>query len=111
MSEYRDRRQNKQAKLSERSNQTFGLKATPELIARIDANRANSDLVFLARFITCFPEIEANHANPQQFAGFVFATLRGIGAFGLFDIAQDETEGQLEVLVQVIVEAGSLRWV
>ncbi|WP_322788541.1 TetR/AcrR family transcriptional regulator [Paraburkholderia oxyphila] len=87
----------------------FGCKATPELFARIDANRASSDPIFFARFITCFPEIETNHANPQQFAGFVFATLRGIGVFGLFDVAQDETKGQLEVLIQVIIQAGSLR--
>ncbi|SIO28109.1 transcriptional regulator, TetR family [Paraburkholderia phenazinium] len=84
----------------------FGCKATPELFARIDANRARSDPVFFERFITSFPEIEANHANPKQFAGFVFASLRGMGVFDLFDIAQEEVEGQLDVLVQTIVQAG-----
>ncbi|MCX4156657.1 MULTISPECIES: TetR/AcrR family transcriptional regulator [Paraburkholderia] len=84
----------------------FGCKASPELFERIDATRARSDPVFFSRFITCFPEIEKNHPAPEQFAGFVFATLRGMGLFGLFDVAQAETDGQLGVLVQVIVQAG-----
>lgn len=85
----------------------FGCKATPELFARIDANRARSDPLFFARFIAYFPEVEAQHPNPQQFAGFVFASLRGMGMLDLFDVAQDEIDGQLEVLVQVIVQTGS----
>ncbi|WP_175690532.1 TetR/AcrR family transcriptional regulator [Burkholderia anthina] len=84
----------------------FGCKSSPELFARIDANRARSDPVFFARFITCFPEIGTRHANPQQFAGFVFASLRGMGMFDLFDVDQDEIDGQLEVLAQIIVQAG-----
>ncbi|QCP49610.1 TetR/AcrR family transcriptional regulator [Trinickia violacea] len=87
----------------------FGCKSSPELFARIDANRARSDPIFFARFVTCFPEIEAQHANPQQFAGFVFASLRGMAMFDLFDVAQEEIDGQLDVLVQIIVQAGSLR--
>jgi AcrR family transcriptional regulator len=85
----------------------FGCKASPELFARIDANRAKSDPVFFGRFITCFPEIEASHPYPQQFAGFVFASLRGMGVFDLFDIAQEEIDGQLEILVQIIAQAGT----
>ncbi|RQR33294.1 TetR/AcrR family transcriptional regulator [Burkholderia sp. Bp9142] len=84
----------------------FGCKASPELFAKIDANRARSDPVFFARFITCFPEVAATHPNPQQFAGFVFASLRGMGMFDLFDVAEEEIDGQLDVLVQVIVQAG-----
>jgi AcrR family transcriptional regulator len=84
----------------------FGCKATPELFSRIDANRAQSDPVFFGRFISCFPEIEANHRSPQQFAGFVFASLRGMGIFDLFDVAQEEIDGQLEVLVETIAQAG-----
>ncbi|MFL9863465.1 TetR/AcrR family transcriptional regulator [Paraburkholderia fungorum] len=87
----------------------FGCKATPELFARIDANRARSDPVFFARFITYFPEVEARHPNPQQFAGFVFATLRGMGMLDLFDVSKEEVDGQLEVLVQVITQAGNER--
>jgi AcrR family transcriptional regulator len=87
----------------------FGCKSSPELFARIDANRASSDPVFFARFLSCFPEIGAQHPNPQQFAGFVFASLRGVGMFSLFDVAQSETDGQLEVLVSVIVQAGQSR--
>lgn len=87
----------------------FGCKSSPELFARIDAHRASSDPVFFARFISCFPEIEAQHPNPQQFAGFVFASLRGIGMFSLFDVAAEETNGQLDVLVSVIVQAGLAR--
>ncbi len=84
----------------------FGCKASPTLFARIDATRAQSDPVFFARFITCFPEIESHHPNPHQFAGFVFATLRGMGLFYLFDVAKEETNGQLEILTAVILQAG-----
>lgn len=87
----------------------FGCKASPELFRRIDATRANSDPVFFARFITCFPEIRSNHPAPEQFAGFVFASLRGMSLFGLFDVAQEETDGQLDILAQVIVQAGTKR--
>ena len=48
----------------------------------------------------------ATHPNPQQFAGFVFASLRGMGMFDLFEVAQEEIDGQLEILVQIIVQAG-----
>jgi AcrR family transcriptional regulator len=85
----------------------FGCKASPELFARIDATRAQSDPVFFAKFVSCFPEIEAQHPKPQDFAGFVFATLRGMGLFYLFDVGKVETQGQLSVLVDVIVQAGS----
>lgn len=85
----------------------FGCKASPELFARIDANRARSDPVFFNRFVSCFPEVELNHANAQQFAGFVFASLRGMAVFNLFDVAHEEVDGQLEILVQVILQAGS----
>jgi AcrR family transcriptional regulator len=87
----------------------FGCKAVPELFARIDATRAQSDPVFFQRFITCFPEIEANHSNPDQFAGFVFAALRGMGLFHLFDVDSAETNGQLAVLATVIYHAGSTK--
>jgi AcrR family transcriptional regulator len=85
----------------------FGCKASPELFARIDATRAQSDPIFFARFISCFPEIESQHPRPQEFAGFVFATLRGMGLFYLFDVGQEETQGQLNVLADIIVQAGS----
>jgi AcrR family transcriptional regulator len=84
----------------------FGCKASPELFARIDATRAQSDPVFFAKFISCFPEIEAQHRKPQEFAGYVFATLRGMGLFFLFDVGKEETQGQLDVLADVIVQAG-----
>jgi len=87
----------------------FGCKASPELFTKIDATRARSDPVFFARFVSCFPEIRLNHPNPEQFAGFVFASLRGMSLFGLFDVAPAETDGQLEVLVQVIVQAGKAK--
>ena len=87
----------------------FGCKASPELFARIDANRARSDPVFFARFITYFPEVAARHPKPQQFAGFVFAGLRGMGVLDLFEVSQEEVDGQLDVLVQVIVQAGTAK--
>lgn len=52
-----------------------------------------------------FPRL-LEHANPQQFAGLVFASLRGMGMFDLFDVDQDEIDGQLEVLAQIIVQVG-----
>jgi len=84
----------------------FGCKSSPELFARIDANRARSDPVFFARFVSYFPEVAERHPNPPQFAGFVFASLRGMGMFDLFDVSPEEIDAQLEVLVQVIVQAG-----
>jgi AcrR family transcriptional regulator len=85
----------------------FGCKASPELFTRIDARRAKSDPVFFAKFVSCFPEIELQHPRPQEFAGFVFATLRGMGLFHLFDVGKEEAQGQLNVLADVIVQAGS----
>ena len=84
----------------------FGCKATPELFMRIDAARASSDPVFFARFVSCFPEIEANHPHPEQFAAFVFSSLRGMGMFQLFEAAREELDGQLDVLARVIAQAG-----
>jgi AcrR family transcriptional regulator len=84
----------------------FGCKATPDLFARIDATRANSDPVFFARFVSCFPEIKSNHSDAEQFAAFVFASLRGMGMFHLFDIPKSDLDGQLSVLAQVIAQAG-----
>ncbi|MEB2543761.1 MULTISPECIES: TetR/AcrR family transcriptional regulator [Burkholderia] len=88
-------------------NLFFGCKSSPELFAKIDANRARSDPVFFARFTSCFPEIATTHPNPHQFAGLVFASLRGMGMFDLFDVSQDEIDGQLEILAQIIVQAGN----
>jgi AcrR family transcriptional regulator len=84
----------------------FGCKATPELFSRIDATRANSDPVFFAKFVSCFPEIKANHPNAEHFAAFVFASLRGMGMFHLFDIPKAESDAQLNVLAEVIAQAG-----
>ena len=87
----------------------FGCKSSPELFARIDANRAQSDPIFFARFITCFPEVAGQYSNPHLFAGLVFASLRGMGMLDLFDVSQEEIDGQLEVLSDVIVKAGTPR--
>ncbi|TDV33850.1 TetR family transcriptional regulator [Paraburkholderia caballeronis] len=85
----------------------FGCKESPELFVKIDANVAKFDPVFFARFIEYFPEIGAYHANPRQFAGMVFATLRGMGVFCLFDSSPEEIDTQLDVLVQLIVQVGA----
>lgn len=85
----------------------FGCKESPELFVRIDASVARFDPVFFARFIECFPEIGERHRDPRRFAEFVFASLRGMGVFGLFDPSHDETNGQLEILAQMIVQVGA----
>jgi len=64
---------------------------------------------FFGRFTTYFPELEARHPKPQQFAEFVFASLRDMGMLDLFEVSQEEVDGQLDVLVQVIVQAGTAR--
>ncbi|AKJ68397.1 hypothetical protein PATSB16_24090 [Pandoraea thiooxydans] len=85
----------------------FGCKASPELFERINANRVRADPEFFRRFLEHFPEIAAYHPNPEQFGGFVFASLRGMGIFNLFPISKKEIDGQLNILVQVIVQAGT----
>ncbi|MHA6848639.1 TetR/AcrR family transcriptional regulator [Ralstonia syzygii] len=84
----------------------YGCKAEPELFARIDQSRAEADPVFFERFIEYFPEIAAVHENPRELASLVFATLRGMGVFQLFNVDSAEVEGQLNMLTKVIVWAG-----
>lgn len=84
----------------------YGCKAEPELFSKIDQSRADSDPVFFERFIECFPEIRAAHENPRELASLVFATLRGMGVFRLFNVDAAEYEGQLNMLTKVIVWAG-----
>ncbi|MFM0229496.1 hypothetical protein [Paraburkholderia sediminicola] len=74
---------------------------------RCDSSQVGPRFLFAIHYV--LPGNRKNHPAPAQFAGFVFATLRGMGLFGLFDVAQAETDGQLEVLVQVIVQAGNGR--
>ncbi|XHO03492.1 hypothetical protein ACEQUB_00352 [Ralstonia syzygii] len=44
--------------------------------------------------------------NPRELASLVFATLRGMGVFQLFNVDSAEVEGQLNMLTKVIVWAG-----
>ncbi|MGT2460180.1 TetR/AcrR family transcriptional regulator (plasmid) [Cupriavidus basilensis] len=84
----------------------YGCKAEPELFSKIDQSRAHSDPIFFERFIECFPEIRAAHENPRELASLVFATLRGMGVFQLFNVEAVELDGQLNMLTKVIVWAG-----
>jgi len=87
----------------------FGCKSTPSLFKRIDMKRAHDDPIFFAHFLDVFPEVRAEHRDPDALASFVFATLRGIGVFKLFPIPDDTVERQLACLSDVIVAAGTRR--
>jgi len=83
----------------------FGSKATA-LRQRIDAHRAQHDPQYFAHFVAAFPEIAHHHAQPQHFAAVVFAALRGLAVMRLFHVDEAVNQAQLEVIVQMIVQAG-----
>lgn len=83
----------------------YGCKSEPELFSRIDFNRAESDPIFFNRFIECFPEVRLKHADPQALASLIFASLRGIGVFQIFNVDQSEKNSQLNLLANMIIWA------
>lgn len=84
----------------------FGCKSIPSLFKRIDAKRQAEDPVSFAHFLALFPEISANHGDPDGFAEMVFSTLRGIAVFKLFPVPEKSIASQLECLAGTIVAAG-----
>lgn len=84
----------------------FGSRTSPKLFKRINEYRAKHDPVFFAHFLTIFPEISQRHEEPEHFAGVVFAALRGMAVLRLFKVEERVTNGQLDVLVRIIVDAG-----
>lgn len=85
----------------------LGCKSDSPLFSRIDEHRAKHDPMFFAHFVEAFPEIARNHPQPEHFAAVIFAALRGLGIMRLFKIDAESTELQLEVIVQMIVQAGT----
>lgn len=83
----------------------FGCKSIPSLFKRIDAKRQAEDPVSFAHFLELFPEISANHNDPEGFAEMVFSTLRGIAVFKLFPVKEKSITAQLECLAGMIVAA------
>lgn len=84
----------------------FGCKTTPRLFKRIDEHRAKHDPEFFAHFVAVFPEISKRHPQPEHFAAVVFAALRGLAVMRLFEIDEEATKNQLEVISRIIVQAG-----
>jgi len=84
----------------------FGSKATP-LRERIDAHRAQHDPQYFARFVALFPEVAQHQTQPQDVAAVVFAALRGLAVMRLFHVDEAASRAQLEVIVQMIVQAGA----
>jgi len=84
----------------------FGSKAT-KLRDRIDAHRAQYDPQYFAHFIAVFPEITQHHAQPEHFAAVIFATLRGLAVMRLFHADEAATAQQLDIIVHMIVQAGT----
>jgi AcrR family transcriptional regulator len=84
----------------------FGCKTTP-LFKRINEHRAKHDPMFFAHFVAVFPEIAEHHPQPEHFAAVVFAALRGLAVIRLFKIDEADTERQLKVISQIIVQAGT----
>ncbi|MGF6446474.1 TetR/AcrR family transcriptional regulator [Paraburkholderia youngii] len=85
----------------------FGCKATPSIFSRIDAKRATEDKKFFSLFLAAFPEINEHHPYPRGFTASVFATLRGVGVFELFDVSSADKREELHALVETIVRACS----
>ncbi|MDR0214663.1 MAG: TetR/AcrR family transcriptional regulator [Comamonas sp.] len=85
----------------------FGCKSTP-LFKRIDAHRSQYDPALFAHFVTVFPEIAERHPQPEHFAAVVFAAFRGIAVMRLFEANDDADEHQLDVITQMIVNAGTV---
>lgn len=83
----------------------YGCKSEPELFSRIDDNRAKSDPIFFDRFIECFPEVKEKHRDPQAVASLIFASLRGIGVFQVFNVVSTEQNAQLTMLANMIIWA------
>ncbi|MBS0454891.1 MAG: TetR/AcrR family transcriptional regulator [Proteobacteria bacterium] len=83
----------------------FGCKAMPTLFGRIDAHRGDVDRTFYARFLDTFPELRANHPNPQGFAVLVFDSLRGAGMLELFTVDRAEKESGMQALAELIAHA------
>ena len=84
----------------------FGCKTTP-LFQRINEHQAKSDPLFFAHFVTVFPEIAQSYPKPEHFAAVVFAALRGLAVMRLFKVDEQANEQQLDVIAQLIVQAGS----
>ncbi len=85
----------------------FGCKTTPALFKRIDEHQAKRDPVFFARFVALFPEVAQNHPKPEHFAAVVFAALRGLAVMRLFKLEEAAIQQQLEIIAQIIEQAGS----
>jgi AcrR family transcriptional regulator len=84
----------------------FGCKTTPPLFKRIDEHRSQHDPMFWAHFVAVFPEVAQRQKHPEQFAAVVFASLRGLAVMRLFKVDEKATEQQLDVIAQMIVQAG-----
>ena len=83
----------------------FGCKSAPTLFDRIDAHRGDVDQTFYARFLETFPELTRSQPNPEGFAALVFSSLRGAGVAELFSVHPAETEGSMQALTALIVQA------
>ena len=84
----------------------FGCQNSP-LFEKINTHRSVHDPVYFAHFVEVFPEVERQHTQPEQFAYVVFSALRGIAVMRIFDIDEEATKTQLEVIIQMIIQAGN----
>lgn len=84
----------------------FGCRTSPQLFNRINEHRAKNDPVFFQHFVTVFPEITATHPEPEAFAAVVFAALRGLSVMRIFGVDEQATSLQLDVVTQMIIDAG-----
>lgn len=84
----------------------FGCRTSPPLFQRINEHRAKHDPLFFQHFVTVFPEIAETHSQPEHFAAVVFAALRGLSVMRIFGVDEQATSLQLDVVTQMIVDAG-----
>ncbi len=84
----------------------FGSQNTA-LFEKINLHRSVHDPIYFAHFVEVFPEVDQHHDQPEQFAYVIFSALRGIAVMRIFDIDEAATQMQLEVISQMIIQAGS----
>lgn len=84
----------------------FGSQNTA-LFEKINVHRSVHDPIYFAHFVEVFPEIATRHSQPEQFAYVIFSALRGIAIMRIFDIDETATTIQLDVIVQMIIQAGT----
>ena len=85
----------------------FGSRHTA-IFEQIKHHRITHDPSYFAHFVEVFPEITARYEQPAEFAYVIFSALRGQAMMNLFENDEFSTPLRLEMIAQLIIQAGSL---